>query len=143
MAKKKRKPKIDRIRRADDNHAVVTVVGGGGSYCKVPCPQCPWRKDQVGTFPAEAFRLSANTAYDMNEHTFACHMAGSNNPATCAGFLLRGANHNMSVRLSIMSGKIDPDSISENGVELHENYRAMAVANGVSPDDPVLEECRD
>ena len=31
----------------------------------------------------------------------------------------------------------------DGGHELHENYRAMAIANGVAPDDPVLGACRD
>ncbi len=77
----------------------------------------------------------------MAKETFACHMAGAKKPATCAGFLLR-AYHNFSVRLLVLRGKIDLDKLSENGVELHENYKAMAVANGCSPQDPVLAPCR-
>ncbi len=74
---------------------------------------------------------------------FACHQSGAEKPATCAGYLLRGARHNMATRLKAMSGKIDFASISDDGLELFESYRDMAEANGVSPNDPVLRQCRD
>ncbi len=60
----------------------------------------------------------------------------------CAGFLLRGANHNLSVRLKLIQGDHFED-VTDGGHQLHESYRAMAVANGVAPDDPVLAPCRD
>lgn len=135
-------PEITRTRAAGPDHQVVTVQGGKGSYRRTPCAKCPWRVDAVGEFPAEAFRHSAETAYDMSTHTFACHDSGTRKPAMCAGFLLRGADHNLSVRLK----KIQGDSFSDvgaDGHQLHENYRAMAIANGVAPDDPVLAACRD
>ncbi|WP_425953308.1 DUF6283 family protein [Ralstonia pseudosolanacearum] len=130
------------VRRADENHQVVTVKTDHRGYWKKPCPDCPWRKDAVGGFPAEAFRLSANTAYDMSTHIFSCHSSGSLKPAACAGFLLRGADHNLSVRLGKMNGTIK-DNVSDGGVELFADYREMAVANGVDPNDPVLTLCRD
>lgn len=140
--KQKSKPRIEEIRPAGENHQVVTVVGGNSGYRRKPCSDCPWRCDAVGEFPAEAFRHSASTAYDMSTRTFACHQSGQKKPATCAGFLLRGARHNMMVRLARMRGDII-DDVTDGGVELHENYRAMAVANGVAEDDPVLALCRD
>lgn len=121
---------------------MVTVQGGRGGYRRTPCGDCPWRKDAVGIFPAEAFRHSASTAYDMAENTFACHQSGARKPAICAGFLLSGAMHNLSVRLGRLRGRI-LDDVSADGLDIHENYRAMAIANGVSPDDPVLVPCRD
>ncbi len=122
-------------------HQVVTVTGGKGSYRRKLCSDCPWRVDAVGEFPAEAFRHSAHTAYDMDQSMFACHQSGTGKPATCAGFLLRGADHNLSVRLKRMRGEfLDVD---DGGHELHASYRAMAVANGVRKDDPVLAPCRD
>ena len=134
-------PWVVTITPVDADNQVVTVVGGNGTYMHRPCPGCPWRVDQTGSFPAEAFRISANTAYDMATHVFGCHMAGKDNPATCAGFLLRGADHNMAVRLRYLKGEIDPDDISSD-VELHASYRAMAIANGCDPDDPELRGCR-
>lgn len=105
-----------------------------------PMP-CPWRMDApVGQFPPSVFRHSARTAYELSDRRFGCH--GSPGPQqvfTCAGFLLRGAQHNLSVR----SGGPDEDLISDGGHELYPSYRAMAIANGVAPEDPALAPCRD
>lgn len=136
-----KKVAIHRTRPAGPEHQVLTLVGGKGNYRRKPCSDCPWRRDAVGKFPAEAFKHSANTAYDMAEAKFACHQSGSERPATCAGFLLKGAEHNLAVRLARMSGTIT-DDVDCEGHELHENYRAMAVANGVDPNDPALAPCR-
>lgn len=96
----------------------------------------------VGKWPAEAFRASAETAYDMATHTFACHSAGAANPRLCAGFLLRGADHNMRVRLDRMHDLVS-DDVDDGGHVLHASYVAMAVANGVPSDDPALQACRE
>jgi len=135
---------IKGVRPAGPDHQVITVETRSSEkklYRREPCTKCPWRKDAAGEFPAEAFRHSARTAYDMTEHTFACHDSGTKRPATCAGFLLRGADHNLSVRLARIAGDIC-DDVSDGGHELFDNYRDMAVANGVDPDDPVLSPCR-
>lgn len=141
----KRTSQIIKAAPADDNHQVVTVVTRGAetlAHRKKPCKDCPWRKDAVGEFPPEAFRISAKTAYDMSLETFACHSSGSKRPATCAGFLLRGADHNLSVRLAYVTGRLTED-FDADGNELFDNYREMAIANGVAPDDPILASCRD
>lgn len=131
--------KVRNIKPADENHQVVTVEGGKGSWRKTPCSDCPWRVDATGTFPAEAFRHSANTAYDMSSHKFGCHQSGTQKPATCAGFLLRGADHNMAVRMERMQGNM---LVEEPDVALHHDYVDMAVANGVDETDPILTPCR-
>ncbi len=131
-----------RVRRAGPDHQVVTVTSQSKGYRRKPCGDCPWRVDAVGTFPPEAFRHSARTAYDMSEHVFACHQSGFRRSAACAGFLLRGADHNLAVRLRIMAGQIDPAAVSDAGAVLHASYRAMAIANGVDPKDPSIEGCR-
>lgn len=144
MDKKSRKrPVVTQVRPAGPDHQVVTVVGGGGGckYRRQPCNTCPWRVDAIGEFPAEAFRLSANTAYDMSEATFACHESGAAKPAICAGFLLRGADHNLRVRLMWIRGELENDVV-DGGHPLHSGYRAMAIANGVEESDPVLKPCR-
>jgi len=135
-------PRIVATRQAGELHQVVTVVGGKGTYRKKPCVTCPWKKSVVGEFPAEAFRHSARTAYDMSEHAFACHESGVKRPSVCAGFLLKGAEHNLKVRLGRMQGKFK-DDVTDGGEELFESYRAMAVANGVEADEAVLQPCRD
>jgi hypothetical protein len=136
-------PKTARIvntRVADENNVVHTVVGGGEAYRKQPCAECPWRRENAGSFPAEAFRHSANTAFDMATKTFACHMSGAEKPAVCAGFLLRNATHNLSVRLGLSRGLFV--GVKPAGAKLFNSYREMAVANGVDPSDPALARCR-
>lgn len=135
-------PRVTKIRPAGPDHQVVTVEGGRGTYRRAPCSDCPWRVDATGEFPASAFVHSARTAYDMTEHTFACHQSGLKKPSICAGFLLRGADHNLAVRLKRMRGEI-LDDVTCGGNELYENYRAMALANGVPADHEVLKPCRD
>lgn len=128
-------------RAAGAEHQVVSVLSNHKSYRRKPCSDCPWRVDATGVFPAEAFRHSARTAYDMSNHVFTCHQSGVERPATCAGFLLRGADHNLAARLGYISGRYRAD-VTDAGVELHQSYADMAVANGVAPDDPSLKRCR-
>jgi hypothetical protein len=63
---KKPATRITRRRLDGPRHAVISIITSGGraAYRREPCAECPWRVDQVGAFPAEAFRLSAPTAYD-------------------------------------------------------------------------------
>ena len=133
--------RIINVRPAGDDHQVVTVEGKFIGYMKKPCPTRPWRVDAVGEFPAEAFRHSAPTAYDAAMNVFACHASGVKRGKTCAGFLLRGADHNLGVRIGYATGRYAGD-VTDGGHELHESYRAMAVANGVDPDEEVLKQCR-
>jgi hypothetical protein len=131
---------------AGRRHAVITLVTSGqqkAAYRKHVCEQCPWRTDQVGRFPAEAFRLSAPTSYDAAWRVFACHMSDHKAPAHCAGFLLsQGAVHNLLVRIGIACKGLDLDRVHSDA-PLFPSYRLMAIANGVAPDDPVLAHCRD
>lgn len=138
----RRKSTVVQTRAAGPGHEVLSLQGPSKAYKRKPCEQCPWRKDQAGSFPAEAFVHSAETAYEMSEHTFACHMAGAESPATCAGFLMVGADHNLAVRMHYIKGEWDFDAVSDGGLDLWQSYRAMAVANGVDPDHPALVPCR-
>lgn len=135
--------KVTARAKAGAKHEVVTIDGKGGGYRKTPCDECPWRRDvPTGVFPPEAFRISAGTSYDMARSNFSCHMKGAKRPAICAGFLCRGANHNMSVRMAVMAGSVNTDLVSDGGFPLYSSYRKMAEANGVPHDDPALERCR-
>lgn len=131
---------VVQVRPAGDDHQVVSVEHGGKSYRRTPCSDCPWRLDAKGVFPAEAFEHSADTAYDMSSRKFSCHQSGKKKPATCAGFLLKGADHNLAVRLGRIRGLYN--DVTDGGNELHEDYVDMAVANGVNPESPSLRQCR-
>jgi Family of unknown function (DUF6283) len=141
---RKRSTVLD-VRPAGDDHQVLTIASDHKAHRREPCADCPWRVDATGVFPPEAFRHSARTAFDMAQETFGCHSSGSHKPATCAGFLLRGAEHNLKVRMdrvyAAMEGA-DMDDVHDGGHALHPGYVAMAVANGVDPDDPALAKCR-
>lgn len=107
-----------------------------------PCAECPWRLDvEPGRFPPGRYRVLAGTAYDLAERVFACHKSIEGADVACAGFLERGADHNLSIRFAYMRRQLERIDRS-GGLELFEDYRAMAIANGVDPDDPVLEPCR-
>lgn len=140
-ASKRSTAQVVRTRAAGPDHQVVTIEGRRSGYRRQPCSDCPWRKDAVGEFPPEAFVHSASTAYDMAESTFACHQSGAEKPAICAGFLLRGSEHNLAVRLGYLKGLIEHD-VKDEGIALHDGYREMAIANGVDPDHPALKQCR-
>lgn len=143
--------KLINRRLAGSDHAVLTVEGGGRYYRREPCSDCPWRRDAVGKFPAEAFRHSINTGtdgakilqvgFDDATHTFGCHQSGQKKPATCAGYILRGADA-ISWRLAVAFNKFDPARVKSGGIKLFDNYYEMAVANGLPPDDPALDACR-
>ena len=121
---------------AGPDHEVVETHGAGKAYRRKVCSNCPWRRDSTGIFPADAFRHSAKTARDMSSHRFGCHQSGSKTPTLCAGFLLRGADNNLSIRIARMRGEIL--DIDEPDTDLFDDYTEMAIANGVEPDDPAL-----
>lgn len=111
-------------------------------HMKSPCANCPWRLDaEPGEFSAERFANLAASAYDLSSTLFACHKTPEGREATCAGFLLRGADHNLAVRFAVIQHRYNPADVSSD-VELYEDYRSMAEANGVDEDDPALRPCR-
>jgi len=135
------RPRVVDTRPAGEGHAVVSVAGGTGVAMSRPCVQCPWRRSNDGSFPAEAFRQSANTAYDASMSTFACHMTMLDDPLICAGSIL-ASPHNLALRIKEVMGDLDPGAIDDDGADLHPDYRSMAIANGVGPDEEVLKPCR-
>ena len=111
-------------------------------HCKQPCVECPWRVDvPVGHFPPKRYVALANTAYNLSAHIFACHKTSDEKVMACAGFLCHGADHNMSVRMAYIQGRLTRD-FTNGGYELFEDYREMAIANGVDEDNPALRGCR-
>lgn len=141
-----KRAKITAIHPCDATAQVVTTIKPAGApftYRREPCAECPWRRDaKRRAFPVEAYRHSAATSYDLAGTTFACHMSGVKNPATCAGFILsRDAAHNMNLRMAARRGEFDWRNVA-SPVRLYPSYRAMAIANAVPADDPVLAPCR-
>lgn len=109
---------------------------------KKPCGECPWRTDvEPGRFPADRYRALACTGEDMAQRLFACHKSADGRETVCAGFLLRGGVHNLTLRLAYARGEISPD-VSDGGYPLFDDYRAMAIANGVAATDPALQKVR-
>lgn len=133
--------KVLKVTPADENNQVVTVAGCDG-YRKTPCVECPWRRSNAGSFPAQAYRISANCAEDGSMIKFGCHMNGATKAVSCAGFLLKNSTHNLGVRLSVSLKRIDFSQISDGGADLFDSYREMAVANGVPENDPAISNCR-
>lgn len=112
-------------------------------YQTKPCTECPWRKDVApGQFAPERFRHLAATAYDMSNIQFACHKSPEGGEFGCAGFVLRGAAHNLGARLAARAGRLRLAEVT-SPYPLHASYRDMAIANGVGPEDPSLSPCRD
>ena len=142
----KREVIVHEMRECSEEFGVATVETRGGAsalHRRVPCAECPWRMDvPTGVFPPDAFRTSANTAYDGAIKTFGCHMSKKTAPHTCAGFLHRHAENNIGVRLSLNGERIDLDTVSDGGLPVYPSYREMAIANGVPADDPALAEVR-
>ena len=107
-----------------------------------PCQECPWKRESpVGHFPPERYAKLAQTACDMERKIFQCHQTSDGKPLVCAGFLERGADHNLTIRLAYMRGEIEKKDRS-GGYHLYEDYREMAIANGVPSDHPSLAQCR-
>lgn len=143
------RPHVIEERTPDRRHRVLTVGQDNrrAAFRRTPCearvdlPACPWRRDaEVGEYPAEAYLLSARTAYEQSWHQFACHQSETAAPVVCAGFLLRGAGDNMAVRMTQRAGADLSKVRSE--VALYDSCREMAEANGVDPDDPALQPRR-
>jgi hypothetical protein len=129
---------------AGPDHAVVTISQppdvGNETHMRSPCAECPWRRANAGSFLAKAFEISTVTATDASTHLFACHMAGKDEPKTCAGFLLsETAVDNLGVRLGRMMGRFE--ALSGDPDELFQTYKQMAVANGVAPNAVCLRGC--
>jgi Family of unknown function (DUF6283) len=109
------------------------------NYAKTPCDECPWRRDvPPGKFPPQRFIALASTAYDLAMTIFACHRSKVGHEIVCAGYLMQQSAHNLRLRLSRQSF----DDVS-SPVALFDDYREMAVANGVDPTHRALDQCRE
>jgi hypothetical protein len=141
----RRRSAIDGVgvfRRGRPGHDLGANALSVTKHVRKPCKECPWRVDvPPGQFAPERFEALAVTAHDMTLHVFTCHKTPEDKPRMCAGFLLRGARHNLAVRLDYRSGP--PEGLHDGGHALHPHFRAMALAQGVDPHSPALADCRD
>lgn len=107
-----------------------------------PCPECPWNvKAEKGKFTVERYRSLAGSSKQELCCIFACHMSHEDHPIACAGYLAVCGGTSINVRLMQAYGHIDLErvKIPEDHV-LYGSYGELAVANGVDPDDPVLDD---
>lgn len=106
-----------------------------------PCPECPWLADaEPGKFTTERYRSLASSARQELGCVFACHMSSDASPIACAGYLAVVGPVSLQVRLMAAQGLVDVSAVAVPAdVALYPSYRALAVANGVAPDDPCLD----
>jgi hypothetical protein len=134
--------RVLRVRPADGEWGVFTVASPDPRSAQpAPCAgaePCPWRRDApTGQFPAQAYRDSAATSQPGATRIFGCHSSTLEHPLTCAGWLLRGAQHHNQVQQALADGTLTLPELPDS-IELYGSYTDMAVANGVDPGDPAL-----
>ncbi|KVN83440.1 hypothetical protein WJ68_16130 [Burkholderia ubonensis] len=100
-----------------------------------PCPSCPWRVDQgardIPNFDlplAEGLAATSPDARgmgpDFGAPMFACHQSKIGSEIPCAGWLAKVGHRHPGVRLAVMQGKLDPETLvpGADWPELHDNY---------------------
>lgn len=105
-----------------------------------PCAECPWRRDQPpGRFPPERYDALRATCRDgdtsfnagFGAPLFACHKTPEGRETACAGFLAVEGWSNVSVRMAVTAGHLDPDALTPGGdwPDLYGSYEEMHAAN--------------
>lgn len=106
-----------------------------------PCANCPFRKDSpAGEFDTERFDTLRATSRDPRtgqdalpgSPIFACHKSVDGREIACAGWLAVEGYGNLTVRLALAYGELDPAALqpAPDGPELHASYNEVAVKNG-------------
>lgn len=110
-----------------------------------PCGDCPWRRDSTpGQFPPERYDALLSTCRgpgggnaEFGAALFACHKTPDGRETACAGFLAVEGWSNLSVRMAVIDGRLDPAALEpgpdwpalyESYEELHQVNSADAVA---------------
>ncbi|MFD3798404.1 DUF6283 family protein [Streptomyces californicus] len=132
--------KVVAQRAADDIWGVVSLPYDGAPKAVArPCggdEPCPWRRDaSPGQFPAAAYELSAPTSQPGSPRRFGCHSSTPASPRMCAGWLLRGAEHNAEVQALLATGQLARPDLPDR-MELYDSYAEMAATNGALLDTP-------
>jgi hypothetical protein len=102
-----------------------------------PCENCPWRKeastDTIPNFrPAMMQNLLPACSGD-GWSIMACHKSTTEANVICAGFALVIGFGSIGLRLAAARGAFDPAHYSVGGIELHQSFEKMMLANGVEP----------
>ncbi|WP_146010059.1 DUF6283 family protein [Burkholderia sp. WAC0059] len=101
----------------------------------VPCPSCPWRRDQdardIPNFSLEKAESLAATCPDergmgpsFSASWFACHQSPEGHEIPCAGWLSMVGHAHPRVRIAIMEGRLNRRALEApaDGPELHQTY---------------------
>lgn len=110
--------------------------------CRVPCNECPWRKDvPVGRFSPARYAALERTCQQRMAPVFACHKTKEGNDRACVGYLLRDGENNLRVRLWQIRSRhgdaapheqVSPETLS-SPTKLYDSFYEMAEANGWRP----------
>lgn len=101
-----------------------------------PCSECPWRRSTPpGQFPAAQYEVLLETSSQtFGAPMFGCHKGapGADADLACAGWLAVAGYENLTVRLAILSGRLDPAALQpgDGWPELFASYSEMAAAQG-------------
>lgn len=113
---------------------------------------CPFRRDaDPGEFSAERFELLAASAGGPGREApigaplFACHHTRDGAEVACAGWMAVCGDFHMSVRVSVVTGALDPSALhpGPDWPPLFDSYEQMAAAqSGERPYEPELADQR-
>lgn len=102
-----------------------------------PCRTCPWRVTQdaseIPGFGLEKAEALANTCgspgndLPIGSPMFACHQSRTGDEIPCAGWLASVGNYHLGVRVAIMDGRFDPESITpdDSWPELEPDFTSL------------------
>lgn len=102
-----------------------------------PCENCPWRKDaSTDTIPGFSPSMMKELLVQCSDDgmaIMACHKSTCDNNIICAGFALIVGYESIGLRIASRTRNFDPKDYSADGVELHDSFEEMMLANGVQP----------
>jgi hypothetical protein len=86
------------------------------SACRVPCPTCPWRReqhaDEIPNFSIElAENLIHTTRTDHLGTIFACHQSKDGQEVVCVGWLWRYGWDSIAIRLRLLRQMMSPEEL--------------------------------
>ncbi len=95
---------------------------------KIPCADCPWRKDAPIQWSADRFQNLALTCRDDGASIMACHKSREGNDLPCVGFVVQVADESIGLRIAAATGRIDLREYEDGGHELFGSFEEMLAA---------------